>query len=91
MRRGPLDMTPYSWWENIGRARVRKRRRGLSSGFTLIEFMIVASIIGILATFAIPIFFDYDKKARTTEAKSQLSVIRTLQGSTGPTRAAMEA
>ena len=48
-------------------------------GFTLIELMIVVAIIGILAAIAIPNFINYQRKARTTEAKTGLGGIRTSE------------
>ena len=48
-------------------------------GFSLVELMVVVSIIGVLATLAIPRFRVFQAKARQAEAKVNLSQIYTLQ------------
>lgn len=47
-----------------------------NKGFTLVELMLVISIIGILAAIAIPQFSLYRAKAFITEGKSLLNPIR---------------
>ena len=48
-------------------------------GFTLIEMMIVIAIIALLATIAIPNYINFQKKAKTAEAKTNLGGIRTCE------------
>ena len=51
----------------------------MKKGFTLIELMIVIAIIGILAAVAIPMYSDYTKKSRTSEAPLSLKELVTAQ------------
>lgn len=52
-----------------------KRRRG----FTLIEAMIVIAIVGLLVAMAIPNFLRFQLRAKSSEAKSNLAAIRSLE------------
>lgn len=49
------------------------RASGRSSGFTLIELMIVVAVVAILAAIAYPAYQDQVQKSRRTEAKTALS------------------
>lgn len=52
-----------------------------SSGFSLVELMIVVAIIGLLSAVAIPNFQKFQSRSRTTEAKLQLAAIYTAEAS----------
>lgn len=52
-----------------------------NQGFSLVELMVVVGIIGILATVAVPRMQTFMAKAKTAEAKTNLSHIFTLQQS----------
>lgn len=49
--------------------------RNVARGFTLIELMIVVSILGILAVVAIPAFVRYMRVAKTAEAYRNVALI----------------
>lgn len=46
-------------------------------GFTLIEVLVVVIIVAILAAIAVPIYMRYVESARSTEAKTALSALKT--------------
>jgi type IV pilus assembly protein PilA len=52
----------------------QKNRKG---GFTLVELMVVAIIVAILAAVAIPLMSGNKKRAMATEAQSALGTVRT--------------
>jgi prepilin-type N-terminal cleavage/methylation domain-containing protein len=51
------------------------------SGFSLIELMVVVSIIAVLSTIAIPKFQSYQLRTRTAEVKTNLTAMRTAEES----------
>ncbi len=48
-------------------------------GFSLSELLIVLAIIGILIMIAVPLYQNVTTRAKTTEAKTQLNFLHTLQ------------
>lgn len=52
-----------------------------TAGFTLIELMIVISIVGLLSSVAIPNYMRFQMKTKSTEAKTSLASIRTAEES----------
>jgi type IV pilus assembly protein PilE len=55
------------------------RLKKKSSGFTLLELIIVVIVIGILASIALPRYLQVAEKGRMAEAKSILGALRSAQ------------
>lgn len=61
------------------RSNPQNKAKSGGPGFSLIELMIVVSIIGVLATIGIPLFKSYLLKAKMGEAKVMLGAIYTAE------------
>jgi prepilin-type N-terminal cleavage/methylation domain-containing protein len=57
----------------------KRTRIAAENGFTLIELMIVVTLIGVIASIAIPLFSRYQLRARSAEVKSNLATIRVAE------------
>jgi type IV pilus assembly protein PilA len=60
----------------VGSRRTPFGRVASEAGFTLLELLVVALILGILAAIAIPSFFNQTDKAQDAEAKYEARVAR---------------
>lgn len=54
------------------------KRQNSLKGFTLLEILLVITIIGILAATIIPNFIGFDTEARITSTKANLETLRTI-------------
>ena len=53
------------------------RRKPSQKGFTMIELMVVVVIVGVLAAIAVPVYANYIKNARITEATARIGEVVT--------------
>lgn len=65
--------------ELLARVARRPEARPSTSGFTLVELMIVVAIIGLLSSVAVPMFGRYQLRAKSAEAVANLGAIRVVQ------------
>jgi type IV pilus assembly protein PilA len=58
------------------------RRLGHVAGFTLIELMIVVSIVGVILTLALPVYSNYSIRARVGEGLAVAAAAKTAAAAT---------
>jgi len=63
---------------NLGRTNRRTRRNNSSRGFTLLELMVVISMIMILMAVAVPVYNQSIVQARESVLRSNLSTLRNV-------------
>jgi prepilin-type N-terminal cleavage/methylation domain-containing protein len=54
---------------------IMEHRRTSQSGFTLMELMVVIVIVAILAAVAVPLYINYVKDAKRSEAKGAIAAV----------------
>ena len=72
-----LEMNIFKWAGNINNKRSKDMNRKNKAGFTLVELMVVAIIVAILAAVAIPLMMGNKDRAIATEAQAALGTVRT--------------
>ena len=56
-----------------------KKNLPAQKGFTLVELMVVIIIVGILASIAVPLYFNYSETCKVRESLGMIKAIRTSQ------------